>query len=307
MSRLSTRCGAAPELDDKALTERAAEKMPDPGAGSRVQSSMAYRDDLTALAARHDALAQEVEQKTRELEESRRLLEQAQAHWRLPVLDNLRVASPCTADWSQMTGDERTRHCGDCKKDVYNLSGMTRDEAEALLVERAGNLCVRYYQRHDGTILLADCTVGARRRRRRRWIAAGAATLLAGSAGVGAALQRKPQCEPVTQLTADDGVTWMGELRTPDPVPEPPPPVVRAEVPAGTVTMGAVRLAPAELKRIEDRMRALEERKRELLQARTRELEERRHELEERRRELEERRRELNERAKQRDRRDHAR
>jgi hypothetical protein len=143
---------------------------------------MAYRDDLTALSARHDALADEVQQKTRELEASRRLLEQARAQAKLPVLDNLRVASPCTADWNQMTGDDRARHCGDCQKSVYNLSGMTRDEAEALLIEKNGDLCVRYFQRHDGTILLADCTIGVKRRQRRRLIAAGAATLLAGGA-----------------------------------------------------------------------------------------------------------------------------
>src|ERR1041384_1061428 len=141
-----------------------------------------YRDDLVALAARHDALTGEVAEKTRELDASRRLLEQARARARLPVLDNIRVASPCTADWNQMTGDDRTRHCGQCRKNVYNLSGMTRDEAEALLIERNGDLCVRYYQRHDGTILLADCTIGAKRTRRRRWIAAGAAAMLAGGA-----------------------------------------------------------------------------------------------------------------------------
>jgi len=143
---------------------------------------MAYRDDLTALSARHDALADEVAQKTRELEASRHLLEQAKARAKLPVLDNLRVATPCTAAWNQMTGDDRTRHCGDCNKNVYNLSGMTREEAEALVIEKNGDLCVRYFQRQDGTILLADCTVGIKRRRRRRLVAAGAATLLAGGA-----------------------------------------------------------------------------------------------------------------------------
>jgi hypothetical protein len=143
---------------------------------------MAYRDDLTALSARHDALAAEVARKTRELDESRRLLDQAQARARLPVLDNIRVAAPCTAEWGKMTGDDRTRHCGECKKTVYNLSSMTREEAEALLIARNGDLCVRYFQRHDGTILLADCPVGEKRRRRRSLVIAGAATLLAGGA-----------------------------------------------------------------------------------------------------------------------------
>jgi hypothetical protein len=153
---------------------------------------MAFRDDLTALSARHDALAAEVARKTRELEESRRLLDHAQARARLPVLDNIRVAAPCTADWNQMTGDDRTRYCGECKKSVYNLSGMTRDEAEALLIDRNGDLCVRYFQRHDGTILLADCAVGVKRRRRRRLVAAGAAALLA--SGAAAAVHARHTC-----------------------------------------------------------------------------------------------------------------
>ena len=147
---------------------------------------MAYRDDLAALSARHDALADEVTQKTRELEASRHLLEQARARAKLPVLDNLRVATPCTADWNKMSGDDRTRHCGDCKKTVYNFSGMTREEVEALVIEKNGDLCAHYYQRHDGTIVFRDCALDIKRRRSSRWIAAGAATLLAsGAAAIG--------------------------------------------------------------------------------------------------------------------------
>jgi hypothetical protein len=141
---------------------------------------MAYRDEIDALAHRHAALERDVADRTRELEESRRLLDDARARARLPVLDNLRVASPCAADWSRMTGDDRARHCDDCNKTVYNLSGMTRDEAHALLRER-GDLCARFYRRADGTILTADCTVGVSRRRRRRIVVAGAAVAVAGA------------------------------------------------------------------------------------------------------------------------------
>jgi hypothetical protein len=146
---------------------------------------MSYRSDLDALSARHDALAGEVAAKTRELDATRRLLDEAKRRARLPVLPNIRVASPCAADWNQMIGDERVRHCGACDKNVYNLSAMTRDEAEALIVAREGRLCVRYFQRKDGTILLKDCTVGTRQRRKRRLIAAGAAALLAGGGALG--------------------------------------------------------------------------------------------------------------------------
>ncbi|HEX7842714.1 MAG TPA: hypothetical protein VF469_34815 [Kofleriaceae bacterium] len=161
---------------------------------------MTYRDDLIALSARHDALAAEVAEKTRELEESRRLLEHARARAKLPVQGGIRVASPCTADWNRMTGDDRVRRCGECQKDVYNLSGMTRDEAEALLIERNGDVCVRYFQRRDDPILLADCAVGARRRTRRRWIAAGAVALAAAGAGVAGAMHRDSSEPPKDEL-----------------------------------------------------------------------------------------------------------
>jgi hypothetical protein len=190
---------------------------------------MAYRDDLLALSARHDALAGEVAQKTRELEESRQMLEHARAPKPLPMLGQLRVATPCTADWNQMTGDDRTRHCGECQKNVYNLSGMTQDEAEALLIKRNGDVCVRYYQRHDGTILLADCEVGVGRRLRRRKIAAGAAALLAGgfaAAGVAqavrSAMEIPPRLESV-RVTMGGPMLPPGPRQPPPSVTQPPP------------------------------------------------------------------------------------
>ncbi len=144
----------------------------------------AYRDDLEALSLRQAALASEVAAKTKELTAASELLADAKARARLPVLDNIRVATPCTADWAKMTGDDRVRACGDCKKNVYNLSELTRFEAEALIVEKEGKLCVRYFQRADGTILLKDCMIGIKRKRRRRLVAFGAAALLAGGAGI---------------------------------------------------------------------------------------------------------------------------
>ena len=142
---------------------------------------MSYRNDLDALRARHTALSNDVTARTKDLEDARRLHDDAEARAKRPILDNIRVATPCSADWTKMSGSDRVRACGACNKNVYNLSDMTRDEAESLIIENEGKLCVRYFQRSDGMILLKDCLVGIRRRRRRRVIAAGAATLLAGA------------------------------------------------------------------------------------------------------------------------------
>lgn len=81
-------------------------------------------------------------------------------------LDQIAVASPCKAPWEQMAGDERVRFCGQCRQHVYNLSEMTREEAETLVLEREGRLCVRFYQRFDGTLITRDCPVGVRAFRR---------------------------------------------------------------------------------------------------------------------------------------------
>jgi hypothetical protein len=84
------------------------------------------------------------------------------------VLDGITVASPCPARWETMPGSDRVRHCGQCRQRVYFLSGMTRTEAEALIVEKQGRLCVRYYQRPDGGVMTRDCPEGAAQKLRQQ-------------------------------------------------------------------------------------------------------------------------------------------
>lgn len=67
-------------------------------------------------------------------------------------LDNIRIATPLSADWQKMEGDERVRHCHKCKLNVFNLKEMTRTEAEKLLQTTEGRLCVQIYRRKDGTV-----------------------------------------------------------------------------------------------------------------------------------------------------------
>jgi len=74
----------------------------------------------------------------------------------------LRIASPCSADWDRMVGDERVRHCAECNLDVYNFSAMASAEVEQIVAEREGRLCARFYQRPDGTMLTQNCPVGFR-------------------------------------------------------------------------------------------------------------------------------------------------
>src|SRR5882672_7171320 len=82
-------------------------------------------------------------------------------------LDNVHVAAACSADWDQMIGNDRSRFCGQCNLNVYNLSSMSRAEAESLIAGCEGRLCVRFYRRKDGSILTDNCPVGLRAIRRK--------------------------------------------------------------------------------------------------------------------------------------------
>jgi len=61
-------------------------------------------------------------------------------------IDSVRVQSPCSEDWNEMTGNDQVRFCSHCSKNVNNLSTMTRKEARKLVLASGGKLCVRYVQ-----------------------------------------------------------------------------------------------------------------------------------------------------------------
>src|SRR5687767_1349529 len=73
------------------------------------------------------------------------------------ALTDLRTAFNCPAKWSHMQGDDRVRHCTKCSQKVYNISQMSREEAVQLLEENGERICVRFFQKSDGTILTRPC------------------------------------------------------------------------------------------------------------------------------------------------------
>jgi hypothetical protein len=131
-------------------------------------------------------------------------------------LNHVQVAAPCKVNWDDMLGDERVRFCGQCSLNVYNLSSMTRADAEALIARTEGRLCIKFYRRFDGSIITKDCPVGLRAIKRRvsyAWQAIVSVTLtfLAGF-GIHQAFSSIPPLVPVRTV---------GIMARTDP-PEPP-------------------------------------------------------------------------------------
>jgi hypothetical protein len=208
------------------------------------QSLRAYRDrvagDLeTARQAAKEAAerAERVSVLEKELTETESLLRKVAGPRALPLLENVAIAAPCTADWDQMVGDDNVRFCRSCEKNVYNLSALPRDEGEALLAARESKMCVRLYKRADGTVLTSDCPVGVKRRRRRRAVAG---VLGGGILAAGAALTATTSVHTMGSplpVTGQATATAMGTVAPPPdsaipimgtpPVPTGDPTVVR--------------------------------------------------------------------------------
>jgi hypothetical protein len=160
----------------------------------------------------------------------------------LPILDNLddlRVATPCHADWDQMTP-------------------VSASDGSRALERHEGQCCVRFYQRADGTVLTEDCPVGVRaalKRAERRALgtmAAGigaAAALVAFFVGNNPLTRRLQVIEqrveavilpsPMMGAPPPSTSTTMGEMA---PVPEQEP---QREVMGKPAVMGAVALPQA--------------------------------------------------------------
>ena len=221
-----------------------------------------YRDDTDSLDARHAALSEElssVQAKTKELDELKatearlarevadiaKKLEERSSRRALPLLESIQIATPCTASWDEMIGDDRARFCTHCQKDVFNLSAMPRDEAESFMQARTAEVCVRLYRRTDGTVLTSDCPVGVKRKRRRKAVVAavGSSLLAAGAMLMASArTTREPEvmkgAMPVAPMVPTVGSTSV--------VPEmgAPPPRPSVEVRPRPPMMGGVRVPP---------------------------------------------------------------
>jgi hypothetical protein len=169
-------------------------------------------------------------------------------------LDRVTVAAPCDAGWENMVGNERVRFCAKCSLNVYNLSGMTKGEAERLVVQAEGRLCVRFYRRTDGTILTKNCPVGLRalRKRAARVATAAASAALSFFAGLLAAagLRERPPVPAATTSQVIEVQEVMPEGDDPAPTPVMGGLVYR---PGGEYVEGRMEIRPPKQRRIKTR------------------------------------------------------
>jgi hypothetical protein len=115
-----------------------------------------------------------------------------------------------------MLGDDQIRFCNICAKNVYNLSAMTRADAERLVNQTNNKMCGLIYTRKDGTVMTSDCPVGLRAIRKRmiKRIASVAAMLAALLGGTRFAIHQYNRPPALPNLIYASGETVAGDEDT---------------------------------------------------------------------------------------------
>jgi hypothetical protein len=148
------------------------------------------------------------------------------------LLRQVKIAAPCSMDWSAMPGGERVRSCAQCNHKVYNLSEMSSEAAADLIRNSEGRVCVRLYRRADGSVMTRDCPTGLRaaRQRVRRTVAVSFASMFSimGLFSLAERFRAKPApatvevTAPVPQtVSTPEPLPVMGEIAV-DPTSVPP-------------------------------------------------------------------------------------
>ena len=139
----------------------------------------------------------------------------------MSLLDPIRMAFECPLRWEKLIGGDRTRHCAACDKHVFNLSAMTRIEAQRLLDDSETPICIRVEVGADGRARFQPALPG---------LAASAAVVAAAAiVAVGPSPPSAPLAAPSAQVQA---VGAKAACALPPMIVPAPPPVVRMGEPA---------------------------------------------------------------------------
>lgn len=85
-----------------------------------------------------------------------------------PVIEPIygdKQATPCVWKWDETDTKGRVRHCGSCKKVIYNFDGMKLEEAQSLVFKHENLEKFQLYKRDDGKFMTSDCSIASKRRR----------------------------------------------------------------------------------------------------------------------------------------------
>ena len=79
-------------------------------------------------------------------------------------VEKIVIQAPCQVGWDEMAGDDMIRFCGQCKKNVHNLSTLPDDRLAEVLAERKiKETCVIMSKDRNGRVRFDNCPVALRK------------------------------------------------------------------------------------------------------------------------------------------------
>jgi len=63
---------------------------------------------------------------------------------RKELIQQLRIASPCSVEWDSMIGNDRVRFCEHCRLSVHHVDFLNKKQLRRLIARSHGRLCVNY-------------------------------------------------------------------------------------------------------------------------------------------------------------------
>lgn len=79
-------------------------------------------------------------------------------------VEHIVIQAPCQVGWDEMTGDDMIRFCGQCRKNVHNLSTLPDDRLAEVLAERKiKETCVIMSKDKNGRVRFDNCPVALRK------------------------------------------------------------------------------------------------------------------------------------------------
>ena len=158
----------------------------------------------------HSLLLEAVSRSTakKELEVAQRLKEKSNEPPKPPVvpIKGDRPATPCAWTWEETESKDKYRYCATCQTPVYNLAGMERPEAEALIFNRENRKKFTLYSRADGKFMTTDCPVQVKRKNDLIMLAIGAIVLVVAAITIMTLMPPAPLPAPTASTSAPNVV-----------------------------------------------------------------------------------------------------
>lgn len=126
-----------------------------------------------------------------------------------------RQSSPCPFKWEGADADAKYKYCSKCQLPIYNLDGIEKSEADALIFKRENKTKFSLYGREDGKFTTSDCPEKSQQQKKLVMVSLLAIALISGAVALLLFLPQQQPIEPPSNLQPSDTTTRITKRKQP--------------------------------------------------------------------------------------------